>query len=414
MEFFTLRIFLFILEEVIMSNHVNVTFSYPNTNKGLTKIWTTLPLDNQNTIASHPYEKKYTDDGQNEIYYIVLQENEPLTITYSVNLEEQQKQLSLSDSERAFYLRSGTLVVVDQEMKDLAMQITSNAQSVREKAEAIFTYLVNEYKYVYPPKGRGVKTFLQTKQGDCGEYSFLFTSLCRSLDIPCRTIVGSWANGKMNAHVWNEFFEENVGWVPVDCSLAYMQKKKKFQFLFSNNRTFKWTYYFGQHEGQRVVFSHDAELYLSDFHDIDKETLQNAAQPPIAPFQVDWISFYWGYESLNGHAPYIQPIYPRFEDENLTVSAKKDTTKYLGTWKVTETGLPRFFYLIKYISYFVFLIFIALTFILDSPLFGTISSIAIILVFVSYIARKERTLLFTIFSIYFLLVLTAYVTKLMS
>ncbi len=337
-----------------------------------------------------------------------------MTIKYSVNLDTQQKQGSLSESERAFYLRSGKLVVVDQEMKNLAMKITANAPSVREKAKAIFYYLVNEYKYVYPPKGRGVTSFLQTKQGDCGEYSFLFTSLCRSLNIPCRTIVGSWANDKMNAHVWNEFFEENVGWVPVDCSLAYMQKKKKFQFLFSNIRTFKWTKYFGQHEGQRVVFSYDAELYLDDFNDIDEDTLQKVPQSPIAPFHVDGMPFYWGYESLNGHAPYIQPIYTQFSEENLTTPAKPDATKYLGKWVITETGLPRFFYVLKSISFFVFFMCLVFSYILDSPLLKTFSTISIILTFVSFIARKERTLLFIIFTVYFLIVLASNVSQLIK
>lgn len=113
--------------------------------------------------------------------------------------------MQLSETEKAYYLRSGTLIVVDSNMKDLALQITDQANTVTEKAEAIFYYLVNEYKYVYPPKSRGSQSFLKTKQGDCGEYSFLFTSLCRSLGIPSRTIVGTWANGKMNAHIWNEF-----------------------------------------------------------------------------------------------------------------------------------------------------------------------------------------------------------------
>ena len=82
----------------------------------------------------------------------------------------------------------------------------------------------------------------------------------------------------MNAHVWNEFFVDNVGWIPVDCSVAYMQKKKKFQFLFSNVRTFKWTRYFGELEGQRVIFSYDAEIAIPTFHNTHEDILQQAAQ----------------------------------------------------------------------------------------------------------------------------------------
>lgn len=395
-----------------MSNRVNIAYSYHNTNKGITKIWTTLPMGHPDTSASHQAENKYVDDGQNTVFTLTLNENELLTINYAIDTQKPCNKAHLSETEKAYYLRSGTLIVVDSKMKDLALQITAQADTVTEKAKAIFYYLVNEYKYVYPPKSRGSLSFLQTKQGDCGEYSFLFTSLCRSLGIPCRTVVGTWANGKMNAHVWNEFFSENVGWIPVDCSVAYMQKKKKFHFLFSNVRTLKWTRYFGELEGQRVIFSYDAEIALPTFHNTDEDVLQQAIFPPIVPFQIKGRPFYWGYESVDGHAPYIQPIYLKFAEENLTVPSKKDATKYLGQWKIIETGSRRFFYTLKSISFSVFMIGFVLSLILNDPLFSVISGIAIILTCISFIARKERILLFSVFALYFMLFLSSNVMKL--
>lgn len=394
-----------------MSNLVNIAYTYHNPN-GITKIWTTLPMDHPNTSASHKAENKYVDDGQNTVFTLTLKENELFTINYSIDTQKPCNKTQLSESEKAYYLRSGTLIVVDSKMKDLALQITAQADAVTEKAEAIFYYLVNEYKYVYPPKSRGNQSFLQTKQGDCGEYSFLFTSLCRSAGIPSRTTVGTWANGKMNNHVWNEFFVENVGWIPVDCSLAYMQKKKKFKFLSSNIRTFKWTRYFGELEGQRVIFSYDAEIALPTFHNTHGDVLQQAAYPPIASFQVNGSPFYWGYESIDGHAPYIQPIYPQFAEENLTVHPKKDANKYLGQWKITETGSQRFFYTLKSISFFVFIICLSLSLILNNPLFHVISGIAIVLTCISFIARKERIVLFSVLTLYFMLYLGSNVMKL--
>ena len=395
-----------------MSNRVNIAYTYHNSNKGITKIWTTLPMDHPNTSASHKAENKYVDDGQNTVFTLTLKENELFTVNYAIDTQKPFNKTQLSETEKAYYLRSGTLIVVDSKMKDLALQITAQADTVTKKAEAIFYYLVNEYKYVYPPKSRGSLSFLQTKQGDCGEYSFLFTSLCRSLGIPCRTVVGTWANGKMNAHVWNEFYVENVGWIPVDCSVAYMQKKKKFHFLFSNVKTFKWTRYFGELEGQRVIFSYDAEIALPTFHNTHEDILQQAAYPPIVPFQVNDSPFYWGYESIDGHVPYIQPIYPQFAEENLTVPPKKDATKYLGKWKITETGSQRFFYTLKSISFYVFIISLALNLIVNNPLFGAISGIAIVLTCMSFIARRERIVVFSIFALYFMLFLVSNVMKL--
>ena len=122
--------------------------------------------------------------------------------------------------------------------------------------------------------------------------------------------------------------------------------------------------------------------------------------------------FYWGYDSIDGHAPYIQPIYPQFAEESLTVPPKKDATKYLGQWKITETGGQRFFYFLKSISFCVFIISFVLNLIVNNPLLGTISGIAIVLTCISFIARRERIVLFSIFALYFMLFLGYNVMKL--
>ena len=396
-----------------MKNIVNIAYSYHNSNKGITRIWTTLPMDHPDVTCTHSPEEKTIDDGNNELFYFTLKENEQFQMNYSIDTYKQNEQKMLTDKEKAFYLRSGTLVVVDEQMRNLAHEITAGAVTTMEKAKAIFNYTVTQYKYVYPPKGRGTKSFLQAKQGDCGEYSFLFSSLCRSIGIPCRTLIGSWANGKMGAHVWNELYDEQAGWVPVDCSLASLQKKKKFQFLFSNIRTLKWTAYFGQLEGQRVVFSYDAELYLSPkYNDLDKLTIVNSPYPPIAPFQIDGEPFYWGYEAVDGCAPYLQPVYMQFDQENLSLKPNKNEHNYLGKWKITETGAQWVFLKLKNWSYAAFLVFFTLSLLLSSPLVSALAAGSIIVTCISYIARKERILLFTFVTLYFLLFFMSNVIKL--
>lgn len=389
-----------------MENKVNVEYTYRNINKGRTGIWTTLPLDAMNKSLTHEAEMMSVDAGQNHMYFLTLDEGEVFKFKYSIETYKQDTQKSLSEEEKAFYLRNGTLVVVNKEMKDLANRITAQAATVKEKARAIFDYLVDNFKYVYPPKSRGSKSFQQSKKGDCGEYSFLFASLCRSIGIPCRSVVGSWANGKMNAHVWNEFFVEDTGWIPVDCSMAYMQKKNKFQFLFSSSRTLHWEQYFGRLEMQRVIFSKDAELMLSPpFDDMDEQDISEAEHKPHVPFEVDGQPFYWGYQSLHGTAPYIQPIYLQFDRQNLLHQPVKDGKRYLGKWKITETGFQRFFYVLKGISFYIFIIGFLLNFVLENPVVEAISRVAIVLTCVSFVARRERTVLFSLLTLYFFMIL---------
>ncbi|MBD8035852.1 transglutaminase domain-containing protein [Solibacillus sp. A46] len=396
-----------------MKNIVNIAYSYHNSNKGLTRIWTTLPMDHHDVTCTHSPEEKVIDDGNNELFYFTLKENERFQMNYSVDTYKQNEQKMLTDKEKAFYLRSGTLVVVDEQMRNLAHEITAGAETTMEKARAIFHYVVSHFKYMYPPKGRGIKSFLEAKQGDCGEYSFMFSSLCRSIGIPCRSLVGSWANSKMNAHVWNEFFDEQTGWIPVDCSMAYIQKKKKTQFLFSNVRTLKWTAYFGQLEQQRVVFSYDAELYLSPkYNDLDKQTIVDSKYPPIVPFQIDGQPFYWGYEAVEGCVPYMQPIYVQFDQENLSIKPNKNPHNYLGQWKITETGALGFFSKLKSFSYFIFFISIIFSFLLSSPFFSALTAGSVIVICISFIARRERALFYTVVALYFLLPLLSNISKL--
>lgn len=396
-----------------MVNKVQVKYTYQNKKSEKTKIWTTLPLNDSETISNYPVMDSYEDQGGNRINYLELNADEKLEVIYSVSLDNKSDKNKLSITEREYYLRSGVLVQINEEVKALANEVTKNANTTKEKAEAIFHYIVDNFTYAYPPRSRGVESFLESKKGDCGEYSFLFTALCRSLDIPSRVIVGTWSNGKMSAHVWNEFFIEDIGWIPVDCSVAYMQKKKKFHFLVSNFKTLKWDKYFGDIGNQRVIFSYDAELeLLPSYRDTLDDTLERAPFKPLSPFLVNKRPFYWGFQSLDNRAPYIQPIYPEFSNGMLESPSKKDAAIYLGQWNVVETGAQRFFYVLKHISFLTFIIFFALSLFLENPIYGVISGVSNVLTCISFIARGERKLLFGVLGVYFLLFLASNIANL--
>lgn len=398
---------------MVKVNKVKFKYTYQNRQSEKTKIWTTLPLNDSETVSNYPVMESYEDQGGNRINYLELNADEELEVMYYVPLDNKKSKIKLSVAEREYYLRSGELVKINETIKALANEITKDVNTTKEKAETIFHYIVDNYTYVYPPKSRGVESFIESKQGDCGEYSFLFTALCRSLNIPSRVVVGTWANGKMNAHVWNEFYLEDTGWISVDCSVAYMQKKKKFHFFFSNVKTLKWDKYFGNLENQRVIFSYDAELELLPiYRDKLDDELEGVPFKPLYPFLVNKKPYYWGFQSIENRAPYIQPIYTEFSDDMLQVPPKKDSSIYLGKWKVIETGMQRFFYMLKHISLLTFLVFFALDLLLENPIFGVISGVSILLTCISYIARGERKKTFGVVGVFYLLFLASNIAKL--
>lgn len=148
----------------------------------------------------------------------------------------------------------------------------------------------------------------RTRKGDCGEYSFLYAAWCRSLDIPCRVMVGTFAHEALRAHVWNEVFIEGVGWLPVDTSLA--QPFARLPGLIELDVTWRLRRrQFGRLSDERLVFSIDPDVVLRPPY-ID-------CQPPerVERFYVGDRELAWGFESLDGAAPYLQPIYIRFDPQ---------------------------------------------------------------------------------------------------
>lgn len=384
------------------SEKSKIIYEYKNREQGLTKLWLAWPDENKvkEVQVSRPPDDLSVSVDQ-EIAYYELKEGEQIQLSFkSGAYHPEDSSEILANEARTFYLRSTVLSPLTEEIRGLALEITTGAKGACDKAELLFYYLVDNYEYVYPPKTRGATAFLDEKKGDCGEYSFLYTALCRVLNIPCRTIVGSWAVGKMQAHVWNEVYLEETGWIPVDCSMAFLQKKKKLQFLFSDIRTLPWKKYFGTTEGQRIVFSTDGEIPLEPTYiEIEANSLSNRN----IFFKIEGRPFHWGFEAINGSAPYMQPSYVRFDERNLQEGTKIDNRSYLGEWKIKETGLRRVSFLLKRISIIVAVLGFILGLFLDNRILDITASFALVLVAVSFIIRKERPLLFGVLTVFLLL-----------
>ncbi len=86
-------------------------------------------------------------------------------------------------------------------------------------AKMFFTWVVDNLQYEYPDlKSRGASKSLKRLKGDCGEFSAVFVSLCRSQGIPARPVTCNWLKG--GGHQWGEVYLPPYGWVPVDPTLA--------------------------------------------------------------------------------------------------------------------------------------------------------------------------------------------------
>jgi protein-glutamine gamma-glutamyltransferase len=129
----------------------------------------------------------------------------------------------------AVYLQ---LPPLDQRVRDLARRITAQAATPYDKAAAIESYLLSNYRYTLNLTGRPGEDALArflfvTRAGHCEYFATAMTILLRTLDIPARYVNG-FLPGEYNdvgndyvvrasdAHSWVEVYFPGYGWLTFD------------------------------------------------------------------------------------------------------------------------------------------------------------------------------------------------------
>ncbi|MDO8508438.1 MAG: transglutaminase-like domain-containing protein [Nanoarchaeota archaeon] len=182
----------------------------------------------------------------------------------SVNIKPYNKNLKLYKK----YTKSEKYLEQTNEIKKLASKIIGTEKNYFMQARRIFDWILDNISYKYPPEKRGVIPTLKKRCGDCGEFNHLFITLCRSLGIPARAILGMWAVPKIKDgyHAWAEFYLEGIGWIPVDSSIAEGLKNKNdkgfIKFMKKVKNPMNPNYYFGNLDRNRIIFSKGENIPL--------------------------------------------------------------------------------------------------------------------------------------------------------
>jgi transglutaminase-like putative cysteine protease len=158
------------------------------------------------------------------------------TRPYFVDLNLPGSAPSLSDAERAYYLRATKLQPTDGIVRDTALRITKGATTDVDKTRAIYEWIVeNTFRN---PKTRGcglgdIRFMLESGDlgGKCADLNALFVGLCRAAGIPARHAYGirvakselgykslgpATDNITHSQHCRAEVFLTGYGWVPMD------------------------------------------------------------------------------------------------------------------------------------------------------------------------------------------------------
>jgi len=218
---------------------IQYSFTLQNKTDHLVKkadFWTYAPVKQTATQrcnhieASHPY-RLISDDLGNQVLHFTLNNFPPygtkiITINVALLLSDSPNDATLSDPK--LYLQPEKYI----ESNNATLLRTAHKLSKEaplKTAENIFNWVANNVKYSgYLSSDRGALYALSHKKGDCTEYMYLFTALCRANQIPSRCIGGYICRENTilkpsGYHNWSEFYDDST-WRVVDAQNKIFMK----------------------------------------------------------------------------------------------------------------------------------------------------------------------------------------------
>src|SRR5579862_3963363 len=167
---------------------------------------------------------------------LVTLTNRVATRDYSVDLGRRTRSKAVNDRNLDYFLQPTKLIPTDGIVKSTGLKITSGCSSDREKAQAIYNWIVvNTFRN---PKTRGcgtgdIRFMLESGDlgGKCADLNALYVGLARAAGLPARDVYGircaksnfgykslgtSSETITKSQHCRAEVYLGAYGWVPVD------------------------------------------------------------------------------------------------------------------------------------------------------------------------------------------------------
>ncbi len=240
------------------------------------KLWVPLASSDQaqkirrrQIQAPFPYEVTKDPQYGNDILFLSLRRPLPPSLELSIEYEAEIKEIrahfekaasSLPDEvarDLELHLGSNRLMVVNEPIRQLAASVTAGAATPAQKTQAIYRYVIERMRYEKETPGWGNGDTLRACDvgaGNCTDFHSLFISLARASGIPARFQIGVPVPPKPEGeipgyHCWAEFYLAGVGWVPVDASEAWKDRKKA-------------DYFFGTYDPNRLAISQGRDIHL--------------------------------------------------------------------------------------------------------------------------------------------------------
>jgi len=265
------------------------------------KIWLSKPINRNfqkitDFFISLLPQSIYQDKYKNTILYFDLPNNKEIQLNISIKVKNEffnkkiNPNLVKIPSKKSLIYKTQTTNVSFLEqtknIKNLAYALKKNTKNAFEIAENAFLYTINNFQYKYPIEKRGMKNLnLQNLQGDCGEYSVFFATVCRINRIPTKINTGFVVfsnNNSINEHSWNSIYLKPYGWLDVDTQYGSLEKNNKIAL----------EKYFCKRIENRIIFTENYNIPL---------------KPPIIP---GYNFSYWQKELMPINKKEVQVLQP--------------------------------------------------------------------------------------------------------
>ncbi|MCF0241343.1 MAG: IPT/TIG domain-containing protein [Treponema sp.] len=178
------------------------------------------------------------------------------SITTNVNADAvQNKNPDISDVLYAVATREDELIPSgNEEVIELARKIVKTEKNPYKQAKLVYNYMIENYKIQNEFRNNDANPLdlLKQKKGDAYDFSILFTSLLRALDIPAFADCGLLVSPDLTTrnHMWSEFYISGIGWIPVDVALGAGLEYNKWDEDINSVE-----YYFGNIDSHHIKFS---------------------------------------------------------------------------------------------------------------------------------------------------------------
>lgn len=277
------------------------------------RVWAALPQDdpsqqikNLKIDVPYPYRVELDSEGSKVLFVEVDAPKEKafkivtsfvLTRSEVRSGVDAKKANPISEADRvrfAHFLQPNKHVIIDGDIRTLAVKIVGNEQNPVLAARKLYDWLLENVEYwVKDPINKkaspvGSTTYcLTSRTGNCTDFESLWTSFSRSLGIPTQIVYGSFLKPDLmgqdqdqSYHCWAEFYAPGLGWIPHDVAVADLYAgefpvnadNEKLVRLTTADGTYgpnpeKVNYYFGNLDERRVVWSRNRDLILNPRQD---------------------------------------------------------------------------------------------------------------------------------------------------